>query len=407
MTTEPRTYLDLHVHSSEGSDDAGATVEGYLRWVESRRKLGFRIDGFVLTEHRRFDLSRDYSDLAAKYNAVVLRGVEVETDIGHVLVYGVTPEFLKHFDLTNIALPYAEVFKVAWETGGVAVGAHAGRPRIGAVEHYNESKVDLTPVRVLETLNGGSNDYENARAHDLARQHGIREIGASDGHFVSGLARCLTRFDHTVRTIDDLVAVLRDPASRYLPLRLEDTVEGAEIPARPGLDELTAMLPHTSGQGSLGGDAIEYDRSAVGREVHGGRLEVTAESIREYCEALEETNPLYLDPESAAKGAYGGIIAPPGLLQTAQLGPPPDPNLKFGNLGFHAGSRQEYFLPVRPGDVLEGWVSIKEVYEKTGRSGRMVFVVRQARFENQHGETVALLQNSFVQRELQAGGSDD
>ncbi len=407
MPDTAQTFLDLHVHSSEGSDDAGATVEGYLRWVESRRKLGFRVDGFVLTEHRRFDPSRDYSELAAKYNAVVLRGVELETEIGHVLVYGVTPEFLKRFDLTDVSLPYAEVFRVAWETGGVAVGAHAGRPRIGAVEHYNERQVDLTPVRVLETLNGGSNDYENARAHDLARTHNIREIGASDGHFVSGLARCLTRFDHAIRTIDDLVAVLRDPAGRFVPLRLEETPEGAEIPVRPGLEELTAMLPHTSGQGSLGGDALEFDRSVVGREVPGGRLEVTANSIREYCEALEETNPLYLDHEFASKGLYGGIIAPPGLLQTAQLAQPPDPKLKFGNLGFHAGSRQEYFLPVRPGDVLEAWVSVKEVYEKTGRSGRRVFVVRQARFENQHGETVALLQNSFVQRELQAGGSND
>lgn len=407
MANDARTYLDLHVHSSEGSDDAGATVEGYLRWVESRRKLGFRVDGFVLTEHRRYDQSRDYSDLAAKYNAVVLRGVEVETEIGHVLVYGVTPEFLKHFDLSDISLPYAEVFRVAWETGGIAVGAHAGRPRIGVVEHFNERQVDLTGIKVLETLNGGSNDYENARAHDLARQHSLREIGASDGHFVSGLARCLTRFDYPIRTIDDLVAVLRDPTSTFIPLRIEETVEGAEIPPRPGLEELAALLPHTSGQGNLGGDAIEYDRSVIGREVHGGRLVVTAESIREYCEALEETNPLYLDPEFAKKGSYGGIIAPPGLLQTAELGPAPDPKVKFGNLGFHAGSRQEYFLPVRPGDVLEGYVSIKEVYEKTGRSGRMVFVVRQARFENQHGETVALLQNSHVQRELQAGGSND
>ncbi len=404
---DAQTYLDLHVHSSEGSDDAGATVEGYLRWVESRRKLGFRIDGFVLTEHRRYDATRDYSELAAKYNAVVLRGVEVETDIGHVLVYGVTPEFLKHFNLSDISLPYQEVFRVAWETGGVAIGAHAGRPRIGAVEHYNERQIDLAHVRVLETLNGGSNDYENARAHDLARHHNIREIGASDGHFVSGLGRCLTRFDHPIRTTEDLVAVLRDPTSNFMPLRLDETVEGAVIPERPGLHELEALLPHTSGQGSLGGDAIEYDRSVVGREVYGGRLEITADSIREYCEALEETNPLYLDPEFAAKSPYGGIIAPPGLLQTAELAQPPDPKVKFGNLGFHAGSRQEYFLPLRPGDVLEAYVSVKEVYEKTGRSGRMVFVVRQARFENQHGETVALQQNSHVQRELQAGGSND
>ena len=25
-------YLDLHAHSTDASDDAGATVEGYLKW---------------------------------------------------------------------------------------------------------------------------------------------------------------------------------------------------------------------------------------------------------------------------------------------------------------------------------------------------------------------------------------
>src|SRR5690606_10371610 len=109
------TYLDLHVHSTDGSDDAGGTVEGYLKWIAAKRAQGYRIDGFVLTEHRRYDPERDYTDLAAKYDALVLRGVEVETDIGHVVVLGVTPEFREQFDLANVSLPYAEVFRAAWE----------------------------------------------------------------------------------------------------------------------------------------------------------------------------------------------------------------------------------------------------------------------------------------------------
>src|SRR5690606_20209039 len=104
------TYLDLHVHSSDGSDDAGGSVEGYLKWVQAKRKQGFRIDGFAVTEHRRFDLEVDYRELAERYDAIVLRGVEVETDIGHVLVFGVTPAFLEQFDLKRVDLPYADVF---------------------------------------------------------------------------------------------------------------------------------------------------------------------------------------------------------------------------------------------------------------------------------------------------------
>ncbi len=390
------TYLDLHVHSTDGSDDAGGSVEGYLKWIAARREQGYRIDGFVLTEHRNFDPSLDYSELAERYDTIVLRGVEVETDIGHVLVYGVTEEFTRHFDLTNVALPYEEVFRVAWETGGVAVGAHAGRPRIGAVDHVEERGVTLEGVRIIEALNGGSSDFENARAHDLAVERGLREIGASDSHFVSALGRCLTRFEGDVRRIEDLVERLRDPAAGFVPVRLEETVPGATIAERPTTAQL---VPSTSRQGDLGGDDLEYDRSVIGKEVPAGRFEVTREGIASYCEALGETNPLYTDEAFAAQGPFRGLIAPPGILQTAQMGPPPDPQVQFGNQQFMAGMRQEYFRPIRPGDVIEGYAQVKEVYEKTGRSGRMVFIVRRTRYANQHGEDVAAQEQSLVLRD--------
>ncbi|MGE3960321.1 MAG: MaoC family dehydratase N-terminal domain-containing protein [Dehalococcoidia bacterium] len=399
------TYLDLHVHSTDGSDDAGGTVEGYLKWVQAKRKQGYRIDGFAVTEHRRYDPDLDYSELAAKYDAVVLRGVEVETDIGHVLVFGVTPEFLASFDLRRVDLPYAEVFRRAWDTGGVAVAAHAGRPRIGVVDHHEERAVDLAPIGLAETLNGGSSDFENARGHDLAVASGIGELGSSDSHFVSALGRCMTRFDRAIRSVEDLVSVLRDPGRPFVPVRLEETKPGAEIAERATVAQL---IPSTSRQGELGGDALEYDRSVVGREVAVGQLEVTAESIRHYCEALEETNPLYTDETFAReRGPYGFLIAPPGILQTARLAAPPDPNVQFGNTTFMAGSRQEFHLPIRPGDTIEAFAQVKEVYEKTGRSGRMVFVVHRTRYMNQHGEDVAVTERSMVHRAVNPGGGDE
>lgn len=399
------TYLDLHVHSSDGSDDAGGTVEGYLKWVQAKRAQGFRIDGFAVTEHRRYDPAVDYSALAERYGTVVLRGVEVETDIGHVLVFGVTPEFLGKFDLARVDLPYAEVFRTAWETGGVAVAAHAGRPRIGVTDHFEERTVDLAPVSLAETLNGGSSDFENARGHDLAAAHGIGELGSSDSHFVSALGRCMTRFEGSIRTVEELVAALRDPARAFTPVRLEETKPGAEIAERPTVAQL---IPSTSRQGDLGGDALEYDRSVVGREVPVGTLEVTAASIQQYCEALEETNPLYTDEAFAREqGPYGSLIAPPGILQTARIGGPPDPKIAFGNTTFMAGSRQEFHLPIRPGDTIEAFAQVKEVYEKTGRSGRMVFVVHRTRYMNQHGEDVAITERSMVHRQVNAGGGDE
>ena len=59
-------YIDMHVHSKQ-SDDAGGTVEGYLKWINVIRRKGYQVDGIVLTEHRGFDFEIDYSDLAEQY----------------------------------------------------------------------------------------------------------------------------------------------------------------------------------------------------------------------------------------------------------------------------------------------------------------------------------------------------
>ncbi|MDP6607133.1 MAG: PHP domain-containing protein [Dehalococcoidia bacterium] len=207
-------------------------MEGYLKWIVARRKKGFRIDGFVLTEHRQFDPAVDYSDLAEQYGVTVLRGAEVETDVGHVLVYGIDERFAKEFDLSNIALPYEDVFSGAREFGGYAVGAHAGRPRIGLAEHVAERGVSLEQVGAVEQLNGGSNDDENGRALKLAEAHGLACVGGSDAHFVNAIGRCLTAFQRPVTSVEALVEELR--SGEIHAVRVEETVEAGSAAVREG-----------------------------------------------------------------------------------------------------------------------------------------------------------------------------
>ncbi len=218
-------YFDLHTHSTDASDDAGGTVEGYLKWLVGRRRRGYRIDGFVLTEHRSFDPEVDYTALAEQYGLAVLKGAEIETDIGHVLVYGAGERLASEFDLSRVDIASKDLFVAAKDFGGFAVGAHAGRPRIGLWDHV-ERGVSLDHVRAVESLNGGSSADENERAEELARRHGYHRIGGSDAHFVSAVGRCLTAFPRPIQTIEDLVAELQ--AGEYFPARLEDTFSGVE-----------------------------------------------------------------------------------------------------------------------------------------------------------------------------------
>jgi hypothetical protein len=49
---------------------------------------------------------------------------------------------------------------------------------------------------------------------------------------------------------------------------------------------------------------------------------VNAAMIRHWAYALEDMNPVYLDPEFAAKSRFGGLVSPPVMLQTWTMAPP-------------------------------------------------------------------------------------
>lgn len=212
-------YIDMHVHSKR-SDDAGGTVEGYLKWINILRRKGYRVDGVVLTEHRGFDPEVDYAPLAAQYDAVVLKGAELETDLGHVLVYGITPRLMEQFDFKNITLPAHDVFKAVKDTGGYAIAAHPGRLRIGLWQHI-QNGATLDGIQTIERLNGGSSAEENALAMKLAEEYGFHCVGGSDSHYVSTIGKCITRFERRVTCVEELVEELS--LGEFDAARLEDT----------------------------------------------------------------------------------------------------------------------------------------------------------------------------------------
>ena len=149
-------------------------------------------------------------------------------------------------------------------------------------------------------------------------------------------------------------------------------------------------------------EAFEYDESVIGVEVDVGSFDVTREQIEVYCEAVGETNPLYTSDEYAASGPHGAILAPPGMLHTMPVGQGLDPKLQvhFKSNTFHAGQKMEIFAPIHPGDSIRARAQVKEIYDKTGRTGRMVFVVRRISYVNQSDKVVAAIEHSFVNREM-------
>ena len=71
---------------------------------------------------------------------------------------------------------------------------------------------------------------------------------------------------------------------------------------------------------------------------------------------------------------------------------------RIGRRGFDAGKSVEILGAVRPGDTLTSKSHIHDVYEKTGRSGRMIFIVHRMEFSNQKGEPVSIVDWRMVQQ---------
>ena len=211
--------LDLHTHSVS-SDDSRATVEQYVKWVAVLRRKGYRIDGFVLTEHRQFEFDKDYSELASANDVVILKGSELDTNSGHFLVFGVTRELTDRVDFADVAMDAVELIQAAADSGGIAIPAHPGRFGIGLYE-FIQNGADFSAVKVVEHLNGSNRPGEQERAEELIGKYGYLGTGGSDAHLVSAIGACMTDFERPIANEEDLVRELA--SGDFHAVRFEET----------------------------------------------------------------------------------------------------------------------------------------------------------------------------------------
>ncbi len=136
--------------------------------------------------------------------------------------------------------------------------------------------------------------------------------------------------------------------------------------------------------------AVNYDPNLIGRVFETTEpVEVKAERIRNFCDALGETSAQYA----------GGQVAPPAYAVTFRNGRHFFQHVpRFGRAGFDAGKDVEFVRPIQAGDKITLSSHVKEIYEKTGRTGTMVFVVVRSTLKNQNGEEVAHIDHRFMNR---------
>ena len=122
-------------------------------------------------------------------------------------------------------------------------------------------------------------------------------------------------------------------------------------------------------------------------------FDIKAGVTMEYARLCGETAERFLNQD------HPEFQAPPTYIASLSGGRAlPRDFPRFG-IGMDADKGVECFKPVRPGQKLTGKTHLHDVYTKTGRSGRMIFVVTRIEFFDAQGEHVANADSRIVMRE--------
>lgn len=253
--------IDLHNHVEEGSDDSRVSARELARLGRERG-----LDGLCVTDHDSFEAREAVLRAAAEVGVLMLQGVEVRTERGHLLLYGPETPFWKqegmviathHLQrliqnrdqvalselqrtlavLTKVPGTAMEVIEYTRQHDGCVALAHplsyAGdnpaslhslmrqwlRDHTGEVDmgqflrHVGDTDhgwLDvLESVDAIETCNALALVAENHAAALLAAELGKPGIGGSDAHWASLVGLCATRIQGSVCTIAELTAAIK------------------------------------------------------------------------------------------------------------------------------------------------------------------------------------------------------
>ena len=130
---------------------------------------------------------------------------------------------------------------------------------------------------------------------------------------------------------------------------------------------------------------------AVGKTYPPLTYAVGREKIREYANAVGETNPLHLDAQAARAAGFRDVVAPPMfavVYSAPAVGPAifdPEIGMDFA-LMVHGGQEFRWGPLVVAGDEITTTVGVTDISERMGRA----FYVFETVSVNQDGETVCV-----------------
>jgi hypothetical protein len=132
---------------------------------------------------------------------------------------------------------------------------------------------------------------------------------------------------------------------------------------------------------------VDRLRARIGKTAPSVSATVEAGHLKRFADAIGDPNPRWL---GEAPPTFLVAIAPTSIhLEEAE---------EYGKGWLNGGNRFEYIEPVRVGDRITATGKVADVYEKTGSSGSLLFIIFETEYVNQHGRTVARLRGTAIRR---------
>jgi hypothetical protein len=208
--------VDLHVHTRLSSD-SNMVAENYLEAAASNQ---VPLGAICFTEHRMFpsdaEVDQNYAQLSERFGIHIFKGVEADTDLGHLLVFGITPQIQRRFDFEARMHRAAAMIEVVHGEGGIAIPAHPFRDS-GYGTRLDDLLARLGPaLSAIEAINGQNSHEQNVAALTASEKLGLTAVAGSDAHFASSkwFMTCATELLRDVTTVQGLCEELRSGRAR-------------------------------------------------------------------------------------------------------------------------------------------------------------------------------------------------
>ncbi|MGC9323768.1 MAG: phosphotransferase [Desulfomonilia bacterium] len=205
--------IEMHAHTSRHSSCSEVDAVDVVRQTMKKS-----VQGLVITEHHYLwsdeEIARLRQEAEIDEYFVLLAAQEVDTDNGHMLVYGAGETIEERMTVVELRERYP---------AAALVLAHPFRNR----KIPTQSRLISPLFDAIEIFSSNHSQLENYLGLKLWHQYRFTAISGSDTHALETAGILPTQFDHPVRSMDELVDELKK--GRCRPFYKEIPKAGANL----------------------------------------------------------------------------------------------------------------------------------------------------------------------------------